>query len=142
MARDAGLMTPTTSPPRLASERTFTHVRATAGVHVMLSSLTNVAAAEPLSTDDAISYDTESVAGSAANGLVDDANEAVRGASDCATTSAALSVRDISDDAVTSRSIGPYCHAPAAADTVSAIAAARRNVAPDHENDDLISPHQ
>ena len=36
-ARDAGLMTPTTSPPLLASFRTFTHVRATAGVQVMLS---------------------------------------------------------------------------------------------------------
>ena len=30
-------MTPITSPPRLASLRTLTQVRATAGVHVMLS---------------------------------------------------------------------------------------------------------
>jgi len=37
MARDDGLMTPTTSPPRLASDRTLTHVRATAGTQVMLS---------------------------------------------------------------------------------------------------------
>lgn len=32
MARDAGLITPTTLPSRLASLRTFTHVRATAGI--------------------------------------------------------------------------------------------------------------
>ena len=37
IARAAGLITPTTSPPRLASLRTLTQVRATAGVHVMLS---------------------------------------------------------------------------------------------------------
>jgi hypothetical protein len=37
MARDDGLITPTTCPLRLASDRTFTHVRATTGVHAILS---------------------------------------------------------------------------------------------------------
>ncbi len=133
IARADGLITPTTSPPRLASLRTLTQVRATAGVHVMLSMV-------PAADTAMLSV---RVTGAADVGISEVPTALGAGA-----TPSLLATRSNATDSALGRCISwtargdPYRHAAAATETESNTAAAERHTAGDCHVGVGNTPHQ
>ncbi len=138
MALSDGLMMPTTSPARLASRRTLTHVVATAGTHWTESAVASAPSADAIINVSAIDSGDCATEGAGAGTVGGDkSTEYVGFASNALGLDAFVNAMDN-----TSATRSRMAQLPTATSVMAAIPVADRNAIGDRQRDGRRSPHQ